>query len=347
MARSGEADLMSLAMRVLPSRWDRTWELCPDHPELKIEPSSGARIVNGSLFGHNFSQDALGAAGGDQAGARGEPVEERMSGQLAPSADSRRGPRTLHLRRFFRFAAQPVTCPDSVAADQSLQLCQVVGWQIRVYRTKTPEQAKFVKAVNIGKQPLRLRRDLIAFLARIGFEDSSQRHQRRVRFELICPLPELNVDHLTQFVQAAALQQFGRQDGESVAPNLIDVTARRIPKSPNRSANCARIAASTGSGLSCLAKRSAESSARLRSSAGTCASAEKAANSLCLIVRAASASRPATGTTDWHRPVRSNSSANRAATSFAEDNASSLPAPTSSARESTPITPSGPDSPPT
>jgi hypothetical protein len=83
------------------------------------------------------------------------------------------------------------------------------------------------------------------------------------------------------------------------------------------------------------------------SPASTPASFSSATNSLCRSVRAVSASRPETGTTAWQIPVLSISWVNRAATSLADSIASIRPAPISSARDATPITPSAPADPPT
>ena len=60
-------------------------------------------------------------------------------------------------------------------------------------------------------------------------------------------------------------------------------------------------------------------------------------------MRAVSASSPDTGTTAWQMPVLSISAVNRLATSLADIIASMRPAPISSARDATPMTPSAPD----
>ena len=83
------------------------------------------------------------------------------------------------------------------------------------------------------------------------------------------------------------------------------------------------------------------------SAASTPASFSSATNSLCRNVRAVSASSPDTGTTAWQMPVLSISVVNRFATSLADSIASIRPAPISSAREATPMTPSAPADPPT
>ena len=64
-------------------------------------------------------------------------------------------------------------------------------------------------------------------------------------------------------------------------------------------------------------------------------------------MRAVSASSPDTGTTAWQMPVLSISVVNRVATSLADIIASMRPAPISSARDATPMTPSAPADPPT
>ncbi|SIL04425.1 Uncharacterised protein [Mycobacteroides abscessus subsp. abscessus] len=134
----------------------------------------------------------------------------------------------------------------------------------------------------------------------------------------------------------------------SVTPTLMTATEMRMPNIPNRCSSAARVCASTGSESSSRTNRSTDSSALASTCGSNSASLCSATNSACRKVRAVSASRPATGTTAWQMPVRSISPANLAATSRADNIASSLPTPISSARDTTPTTPTAPPrSPPT
>ncbi|CKT20347.1 Uncharacterised protein [Mycobacterium tuberculosis] len=134
---------------------------------------------------------------------------------------------------------------------------------------------------------------------------------------------------------------------ESVTPAASTAIDIRMPNMPNRSSNCARMPASTGSGLSRRTKRSTLSRALLSSVRSAPASLRSAMNSVWRSVRAVSARSPDTGTTAWQMPIWFSSRVNRLATSLAESIASMRPAPISSARDATPMMPRAPTDPPT
>ena len=181
---------------------------------------------------------------------------------------------------------------------------------------------------------------------RVVLDEPPQRHQRGVRLEQIGALRELLVDDVAQRHQPAAFQQFVGQrhrvadtraqhgDRDPDAEHAEPVQQRRAGRGVDRQCGCPR--GRTGP------PTASPWSAR---PASTPASFSSATNSLCRSVRAVSASSPDTGTTAWQMPVLSISAVNRVATSLADSIASMRPAPISSARDATPMTPSAPGRP--
>ena len=121
----------------------------------------------------------------------------------------------------------------------------------------------------------------------------------------------------------------------SPVPVRISATNNRMPNMPSRSMSCARVAGDSGTAVCGERNRSALSSIVSTSAGGAVARLRSAMNSPCRSVRPVRPTSPATGRTSWVTALTARSRAVRSAIFRADSSASTPPAPTSSAREST------------